>query len=97
VSSAEERPGNLDEVRESIDSADREIVRLLAESEGYVRRAAWFKEKRGDVEASKRVEEVIRRVRLLAGEHGATPEVVEEVYRTVISRFIVLEMEEQKE
>ena len=94
---AEERPGDLDEVRESIDSVDREIVRLLAEREGHVRRAARFKETRGDVEAPKRVEEVIRRVRMLAGEHGAAPGVVEEVYRTMISSFIALEMDEQEE
>ncbi len=94
---ARELPGSLDEVRESIDSVDREIVKLLAEREGYVRRAARFKETRGDVEAPKRVEEVIQKVRMLATQHGASPEVVDEVYRTMISRFIVLEMDEQKE
>ncbi len=94
---ARERPESLDEVRESIDSVDRKIVRLLAEREGHVRRAARFKETRGDVEAPKRVEEVIQKVRTLATEHGASPEVVDEVYRTMISRFIALEMDEQKE
>jgi len=93
----QERPGSLDEVRESIDSVDQKIVRLLAEREGYVRRAARFKETRGDVEAPKRVEKVIRRVRMLAREHGADPEVVEKVYRAMISRFIALEMDEQEE
>ncbi len=69
-------------------------MRLLAEREGYVRRAARFKKTREDVEAPKRVEEVIRKVKALATDHGADPDVVEKVYQTMISRFIALEAEE---
>jgi isochorismate pyruvate lyase len=69
-------------------------VRLLAEREGYVRRAARFKETREEVEAPKRVEQVIEQVRDLADRHGASPDVVESVYRAMISRFIDLEVEE---
>ncbi len=93
----QERPGSLDEVRESINSVDQQIVRLLAKREGHVRRAARFKKTRGDVEAPKRVEAVIQRVRMLAEEYGAEPRVAEEVYRTMISRFIDLEMDEKEE
>jgi itaconate CoA-transferase len=89
-----DRGENLEEVRENIDAVDREIVRLLAEREGHVRRAAHFKKTREDVEAPKRVEEVIRKVKALADGHGANPNVVEEVYRSMISRFISLEMDE---
>jgi itaconate CoA-transferase len=90
----EERLESLDEVRASIDATDREIVRLLAKREGYVRQAARFKKTQREVEAPKRVEEVVAKVRALAEGHGASPEVVEEVYRAMISRFISLEMEE---
>ena len=90
----EEPPESLDEVRESIDAVDREIVRLLAEREGHVRRAAHFKKTRKDVEAPGRVEEVVRKVRALADGYGASPDVVEEVYRAMISRFTSLEMDE---
>src|SRR5215210_5704059 len=86
--------GDLNEVRESIDAVDQKIVRLLAEREGHVRRAARMKKTREDVEAPERVEEVIRNVRTLAARHDATPEVVEEVYRAMISRFISLESDE---
>jgi crotonobetainyl-CoA:carnitine CoA-transferase CaiB-like acyl-CoA transferase len=86
--------GGLDEVRGSIDAVDEEIVRLLAEREVYVRRAARFKKTRDDVEAPKRVEEVIRKVRELAEKRGASPEVVEETYRAMISRFVDLELDE---
>jgi isochorismate pyruvate lyase len=81
-------------VRASIDATDREIVRLLAKREGYVRRAARFKKTQREVEAPKRVEEVVGKVKALAEGHGASPEVVEEVYRAMISRFISLEMDE---
>ena len=86
--------GGLGEVRKSIDAADREIVRLLAEREGYIRRAGHLKETRKDVEAPDRIEEVVRNARTLASEHGANPDVVEGVYRAMISRFISLEMDE---
>ena len=90
----EEHLESLDEVRASIDATDREIVRLLAEREGYVRRAVRFKKTRREVEAPKRVEELVGKVRALAEGHGASPEVVEEVYRAMISRFISLEIDE---
>ena len=90
----EERPESLNEVRKNIDMVDREIVRLLAEREGYVRQAARFKKTRADVEAKERAEEVVGKVRALAEGHEARPEVIEEVYRAMISRFISLEMDE---
>jgi itaconate CoA-transferase len=94
ASASLEHLGSLEEVRDSIDGVDREIVRLLAEREGYVRQAARFTETREEVEAPKRVEQVIEKVRDLAGRHGASPDVVESVYRAMISRFIDLEADE---
>ena len=84
---------SLDEVRENIDRIDREIVRLLAERGHYVRQAARFKKTSEDVQAPKRVEEVIANVRALAMEYGANPDIVEQVYRTLIARFIDDEMQ----
>ena len=84
---------NLNEVRENIDRIDREIVRLLAERGHYVRQAARFKKTSEDVQAPKRVEEVIANVRALAMEYGANPDIVEQVYRTLIARFIDDEMQ----
>jgi chorismate mutase len=37
---------------------------------------------------------VVRKVKALADGHGANPDVVEEVYRAMISRFTSLEMDE---
>ncbi len=85
---------DIDEVRENIDSIDREIVRLLSERSCYVKQAARFKKTKEDVKAPKRVEEVIAKVRILASEQGIDPDIVEKVYRTMITCFINHEMKE---
>ncbi len=85
-----ENLGRLEEIRESINALDQEIVQLLAEREGYVRQAAHFKKTPEDMETPKRAEEVIQRVRKLANGYGGSPDVAEEVYRTMISRFVSL-------
>ena len=82
---------NLAEVRQQIDQIDRQIVALLAERGAYVRQAARFKHTADDVTAPRRVEHVIERVRDLAMEYGVDADLVEEVYRTMITRFIEIE------
>jgi isochorismate pyruvate lyase len=85
---------SLEEVRVQIDRLDREIVALLAERGDYVRQAARFKRTKDDVAAPARVEQVIGKVRALAGEKGADPVVVERVYRAMIAAFIEAEQKE---
>ncbi len=82
---------SLDEVRAAIDQIDRRLVELVAEREQWVRQAARFKSSRADVGAPARVEQVITRVRGLAESAGASPEVVERLYRAMIAAFIELE------
>ena len=85
---------SLAEVREQIDQIDRQIVALLAQRSGYVRQAAHFKRTAADVAAPQRVEQVIERVRALATERGVDADLVEHVYRTMITRFIEMEQRE---
>jgi isochorismate pyruvate lyase len=82
---------SLDEVRENIDRLDRDIIRLMAERGGFVAQAARFKTSRADVEAPKRVEQVITKVRKLAMEAGLAPQVAEAAYRAMIAAFIEVE------
>jgi isochorismate pyruvate lyase len=84
---------SLDEVRSQIDRIDHELVKLIAERGAYVRQAARFKATTQDVRAPARVEVVVRRVRALAMEAGADPELVEAVYRTMIARFVEAELQ----
>lgn len=83
---------SLDQVRESIDTLDRQIVNLLAERQQWVVRAGALKRDEADVRAPARVEQVIEKVRGLASEGGASPEVVEATYRALIGAFIDLEL-----
>jgi isochorismate pyruvate lyase len=78
---------SLAQVRAEIDRLDAQIVRLLAERGGYVLAAARFKNSADEVRAPQRVEQVLAKVRQLATEHGAMPEVVERIYRELINAF----------
>ncbi|MBI4686235.1 MAG: chorismate mutase [Nitrospirae bacterium] len=85
---------SLEEVRANIDRLDRQIVALLAERGGYVKQAARFKQTTDDVRAPQRVKQVIANVAALSKEFGADPVVAEQVYRSMISAFIDLELSE---
>jgi isochorismate pyruvate lyase len=84
----------LEEVRENIDRIDNEIIKLIAERGKYVAEASAFKKTETDVKASNRVEAVISKVRAKAEEYGANPDMVEALYREMITRFIAMEMQE---
>ena len=79
---------SLSEIRAAIDAVDREIVRLLAERLRHTRDAARFKTDEGEVEAPKRVEEVVAKVKARAAERGVPAEIVEPVYRALIAASI---------
>ncbi|WP_347928840.1 chorismate mutase [Pseudomonas helvetica] len=85
---------SLEEVRENIDRLDRQIVSLLAARGAYVSQAARFKKDSDAVKAPQRVEQVIAKVRALAEEVGANPQVIEQVYRAMIAAFIEQELAE---
>ena len=85
---------SLEEVRANIDRIDDEIIRLIAERGDYVRQASAYKKNEEGVKAPDRVEAVIQKVRTKAEECGASPDMVEALYREMISRFVNMEMEE---
>ncbi|GAA4954591.1 chorismate mutase [Actinoplanes utahensis] len=87
---------SLADVRRRIDAIDAQVVALLAVREEQVRRAAGFKADEQGVRAPARVEQVISKVRGLASEAGASPDVVESVYRAMITAFIDLELSEHR-
>lgn len=88
---------SIEEIRSNIDLIDRKIVELLAERGGFVKQAAGFKKTTDEVKAPQRVEQVIAKVRALAGQLGGSPEVTEAVYRAMISAFISAELQEHAE
>lgn len=89
----EVRCNSLDEVRQHIDEIDRSLVALLARRGQFVAQAAGFKKTTDDVRAPARVEQVIGKVREMAEQSGASPAVVEQVYRAMIAAFIAQELD----
>jgi isochorismate pyruvate lyase len=93
----DEYPSDLAGIRSAIDAVDGEVVRLLATREALVRRAAPLKADADSVRAPARAEAVISRARRLAEREGATPEVVERIYRSIVQSFIDLELSEHRQ
>lgn len=78
-------------MRRRIDGVDRELVRLLAERSTLVRHAVRLMRSEQEARAPDRVEQVITGVRRLAAEHGADPDLVDQVYRSMIAGFVEAE------
>ena len=74
----------MGDVRREIDRVDRAIVRLVAERQNYIEQAGRIKQSRDTVRDNDRVEDVVAKVRNAAHSEGANPDLVEEVYRTMI-------------
>lgn len=85
---------SLEEVRENIDRIDNEIIKLIAERGKFVATASAFKKDEEGVKDTGRVEKVIAKARQKAEEYGADPNMVEALFREMISRFVNMEMSE---
>lgn len=88
---------SLDEVRSNIDRIDKELIRLISERSTFVNQAAQFKKTESEVEAPKRVEQVITKVRDLAQKENLDPDIAESIYRAMITAFIQQEKSKLKE
>ena len=87
---------NLEEVRSNIDRLDDQIIQLIAERGKYVLQASVFKKTEESVKDPSRVEKVIQKVRTKATQYGASPDMIEALYRKMISMFVEIEMKEYK-
>ena len=83
---------DIETVRSNIDALDRQIVDLIAQRQGWVVESGKLKTDHDGVRAPQRVEAVIAKVRALAADSGADPDVVEATYRAMIDAFIALEL-----
>lgn len=86
-------PASLEDVRSHIDRLDHQIIGLIAERQSWVVEAGKLKQDEAGVRAPARVEQVISKVRGIAAQEGASPEVVEKAYRALIAGFIEFELE----
>ena len=84
----------MTEVRAEIDRLDAALVALIAERFGYVERAWQIKlAEKAAANVPWRNQQVIDKVRGLAGEHGVSPDLCEALWRQMIGWFIQYEEE----
>lgn len=82
---------SMEALRAQIDRIDRTLVRLLAERQAYIERAAEIKATRAAVRDEARVEDVVAKVLAEAKMQGLSGEIAEPVWRTLIERSIAHE------
>lgn len=88
---------SIEEVRDSIDQIDSELVKIIAQRAKYVKAAAAFKTDSSAVRAPDRVEQVINNVREKAAEIGLPQVIIEKVYRSMIDAFIDYEINQHEQ
>ncbi|CAN5782825.1 isochorismate lyase [soil metagenome] len=81
-------------VREAIDSLDRQIVGLIGQRARYVKVAARFKTGEKSVRAPERQKTMLEERRRWAEEEGLDPEIIEKIYRDLVDYSINREMED---
>ncbi|MBN2610707.1 MAG: chorismate mutase [Bacteroidales bacterium] len=89
---------NIHDIREAIDELDKQIISLFGKRFRYVKEIVKFKEKNEEsIVAKERRDAVIASRRELAAENGLNPDVIENLYRNLISHFIEEELKLIKE
>ena len=84
---------SIRDVRQAIDTLDREIIHLIGRRASYVERAAHFKTGEGSVRAPERQRTMLEARRRWAEENGLDPDVIEALYRDLLSYFVDREMQ----
>ncbi|MBK0097282.1 chorismate mutase [Erwinia sp. S63] len=88
---------SIDAVRKEIDQLDQQLVALIARRGECVKAAAGFKKDSTAVRAPDRVQQVIDKVRGQAKAQGLPEEIIEQVYRAMITAFIDYELQQHSE
>jgi chorismate mutase len=86
---------DLEEIRKGIDSVDRRLIALLAERAALVNEVVHFKRAHHmPVVDRGREDKMLARIAELAKDEGVDPRVAQQVLRTIIDGFTLLEVEE---
>ena len=76
---------SLEEIREGMDTLDRQIIALLVQRVAYVKSAAKFKTSAADVSAPDRVQKVLDTRRDWAQAAGLDGGVIRDLYRDIVT------------
>jgi 3-deoxy-7-phosphoheptulonate synthase len=86
---------DLGDIRRQIDDVDRRLVALLAERAGLVGGVVRYKRAHHMAVVDRgREDEMLARIAALAKDEGVDPRVAQQVLRTIIDGFTLLEVEE---
>jgi isochorismate pyruvate lyase len=84
---------NIDDIRYEIDLIDNQVIWLIAQRAQYVKEAAKFKKSEDAVRDEERVKKVIESKKQLALEYNISPDLIGEIYRTMIEYFVNQELD----
>ncbi len=87
---------NMADIRKEIDELDAQVVALLGKRYAYVKAASKFKTSEAAVRAPERLQAMLVQRRAWAEAAGLSPDVIEKMYRDLVSYFIAEEMREWK-
>ena len=88
---------SIEDVREGIDALGREIVALIGCRARFVEAAARFKTGESSVRAPERRKAMLQARRRWAEEERLSPQVIEDVYETLVLYFVSRELEHRRE
>ncbi len=83
---------NIQEIRTEIDEIDRQVIASFAKRFAYVKAASKFKTDATSVRAKERFAAMLGQRRIWAQEDGLNPDVIEKIYRDLITYFIEEEL-----
>jgi isochorismate pyruvate lyase len=84
----------LEEARLEIDTVDKEIVKLIAKRNDYIKQIAHFKTSIDEVKAEDRIDDVISKVRTQAIELDLSPNLINDLYIRMIDGMVESEIAE---
>ena len=88
---------SLQDIRAEIDRIDREVIAAFGRRFAYVKAAAKFKTSEATVKASDRFAAMLQQRREWAEEEGLNPDVIERLYRDLVTHFIEEELKQWKQ
>jgi isochorismate pyruvate lyase len=85
-----EEYGNINETGAGIDEIDSQIISLIGKRANIVRQASANKTSDESIRADERVEQITRKIRMLAYRENLNADLIESIYKKLISYYISL-------
>ena len=79
---------NIEDIRKEIDAIDKQVIGLLGARLQYVKAIVRFKKDEEDILARQRYAEVLLERRKLAEKHDLDPDIIENIYKSLMQYFI---------